>query len=155
VQSQELTGIVNQLNFSPKVFLFMILFFLLGFIFYSGLYAALGAIVNSEDEGQQYQGPLIVLFILGYFIMFTVAKNPDTARAFWVSLFPLFTPLVMFARIAVSDPILPSGALLSIFVMVLSTAAIIWVSSKIYRVGILMYGKKPSLKEAIKWIRYK
>jgi len=155
IQSIELSAILNQIHFTAPVFVFMIVFFLLGFVFYSGLYAALGAMVNSEDEGQQFQTPLIVLFILGYFIMFTVARNPDTVRAFWISLVPFFTPLVMFARIAVSDPILPSGTFLSIFVMILATILLIWVVSKIYRVGILMYGKKPSLKEALKWIRYK
>ena len=153
--SPDFLGIIRQLHFTAPVFGFMILFFLLGFVFYSGLYAALGAMVNTEDEGQQYQMPLIFLFIMGYFIMFTVAQNPDTARAFWVSLFPPFTPMVMFARIAVSDPILPSGAYLSIFTMIVSTAILIFTVSKIYRVGILMYGKKPSIKEAIKWIRYK
>ena len=98
---------------------------------------------------------LIFLLIMGYFIMIIVGQNPDTVRAFWVSLFPPFTPLVMFARIAVSDPILPSGAYLSILTMIVSTAILIFIISKIYRVGILMYGKKPSIKEAIKWIRYK
>lgn len=155
IQSSELSVILNQIHFTAPVFVFMVVFFLLGFVFYSGLYAALGAMVNSEDEGQQFQTPLIVFFILGYFIMFTVARNPDTVRAFWISLVPFFTPLVMFARIAVSDPILPSGTFLSIFVMILSTILLIWVVSKIYRVGILMYGKKPSFKEALKWIRYK
>jgi ABC-2 type transport system permease protein len=155
LSSPELLGVIRQLHFTAPMFGFMILFFLLGFVFYSGLYAALGAMVNTEDEGQQYQMPLIFLFIMGYFIMFTVAQNPDTARAFWVSLFPPFTPMVMFARIAVSDPIIPSGAYLSIFTMIASTAILIFIVSKIYRVGILMYGKKPSLKEAIKWIRYK
>ncbi len=155
LSSPEFLRIIRQLHFTAPVFGFMILFFLLGFVFYSGLYAALGAMVNTEDEGQQYQMPLIFFFIMGYFIMFTVAQNPDTTRAFWVSLFPPFTPMVMFARIAVSDPILPSGAYLSILTMVVSTAILIFIVSKIYRVGILMYGKKPSLKEAVKWIRYK
>lgn len=155
IQSSELFAILKQVHFTAPVFVFMIVFFLLGFVFYSGLYAALGAMVNTEDEGQQFQTPLIVFFLLGYFIMFTVARNPDTVRAFWISLVPFFTPLVMFARIAVSDPILPSGAFLSIFTMLLSTILLIWIVSKIYRVGILMYGKKPSFKEALKWIRYK
>jgi ABC-2 type transport system permease protein len=147
--------ILRQLHFSAPMFGFMILFFLLGFIFYSGLYAALGAMVNSEDEGQQYQTPLIFLFIIGYFIMFTVAKNPDTTRALWISLVPPFTPLVMFARIAVSDPIIPSGAYISILIMIVSIFLLVKMTAKIYRVGILMYGKKPSIKEAIKWLRYK
>ena len=155
VTAPDFLKIIRQVHFTAPVFGFMILFFILGFIFYSCLYAALGAMVNSEDEGQQFQMPLIMLFIFGYFIMFTVARNPDTVRALWASLIPPFTPLVMFARVSVSDPALPSGAILSIFTMLLSTLLVIWLVSKIYRVGILMYGKKPSLKETLKWLRYK
>lgn len=155
VSSSDFLDLLRNLQFSGTVFGFMILFFILGFVFYSSLFAAVGAMVNSEDEGQQFQMPLVFLIIIGFFIMFTVARNPDTARAFWISLVPFFTPLVMFARIAVSDPVLPSGAYLSIFTMVFFTGVILWAVAKIYRVGILMYGKKPSLREALKWIRYK
>ena len=154
VTAPDFLNVIRQVHFTAPVFGFMILFFILGFVFYSSLYAALGAMVNSEDEGQQFQTPLILLFILGYFIMFTVARNPDTARAMWASLIPPFTPLVMFARVSVSDPALPSGAILSIFTMLLATVFLVMLVSKIYRVGILMYGKKPSFKEALKWIRY-
>ena len=155
VNIPELIQIVKQIDFSPTVFGFMILFFLIGFIFYASLYAAIGAMVSTDDEGQQLQFPIIFLVLIGFFIMFSVAKNPETPMAFWVSLIPTFTPLVMFARVAVSDPILPSGAILSIFTMIGSTVLLIMLIAKIYRVGILMYGKKASFKEAIKWIRYK
>jgi ABC-2 type transport system permease protein len=93
--------------------------------------------------------------MVGFFIMFSVARNPDTTAAFWSSLIPFFTPVVMFARIAVKDPTIPSGAYLSIFTMGIFIFLIIKFVAKIYRVGILMYGKKPSIKEAIKWIKYK
>jgi len=151
----ELIQVIKQIDFSPTVFGFMILFFLVGFVFYASLYAAIGAMVNTDDEGQQIQFPIIFLVLIGFFIMFSVAKNPETPMAFWTSLIPTFTPLVMFARVAVSDPILPSGAILSIFTMIGSTVLLIWLIAKIYRVGILMYGKKASFKEAIKWIRYR
>ena len=155
VNIPELFKVIRQINFSPAVFIFMILFFLMGFVFFSSLFAAVGAMVTTEDEGQQYQMPLVFLVLISYFIMFSVAKNPETPMAFWTSLIPFFTPLVMFTRIAVSDPILPSGAIISIFTMLLSTVLLIWFVAKIYRVGILMYGKKASFKEAIKWIRYR
>lgn len=154
VNVPELMVFIKQLNFSASMFGFLVLFFLLGYIFYSALFAAVGAMVNSEDEGQQFQMPLIVLIMVGYFMVMSVAKNPDTPRAFWVSLVPFWTPIVMFCRISVSDPILPSGAWLSVVTMTAFTAGLIWLVAKIYRVGILMYGKKPSLKEAIRWIRY-
>lgn len=155
VNIPELLQVIRQIDFSPSVFIFMILFFLMGFVFFSSLFAAVGAMVTSEDEGQQMQMPLVFLVLISYFIMFSVAKNPETPMALWTSLIPFFTPLVMFTRIAVSDPILPSGAIISIFTMLLSTVLLIWLVAKIYRVGILMYGKKASFKEAIKWIRYK
>lgn len=155
VNVPELFEVLQQLSFSASMFGFMILFFLLGFIFFSGLFAAIGAMVNSEDEGQQFQLPITLLIMTGYFMVMSVAKNPDTTRAFWVSLVPFWTPIVMFCRIAVSDPILPSGAWLSVFTMMAFTFGLIVLVAKIYRVGILMYGKKPSLKEAMKWIRYK
>ena len=155
VNIPELLQVIRQIDFSPAVFIFMILFFLMGFVFFSSLFAAVGAMVTTEDEGQHMQMPLVFLVLIGYFIMFSVAKNPETPMALWTSLIPFFTPIVMFARIAVSDPILPSGAIISIFTMLLSTILLIWLVAKIYRVGILMYGKKASFKEAIKWIRYK
>jgi len=155
VDAPDVLGFVRQIHFSSNVFAFMIIFFLLGFVFFSSIFAAVGAMVNTEDEGQQYQMPLMILIWIGFFIMLTVAKNPETPRAFWVSLFPLFTPIVMFSRIAVSDPIIPSGAYLSLFTMSASTVLLIMLVAKIYRVGILMYGKKASIKEAIRWIRYK
>ncbi|MBN2088093.1 ABC transporter permease [candidate division KSB1 bacterium] len=145
---------LQQIQFSLSVFGFMLIFFFLGFFFFAAMYAAIGAMVNTEDEGQQFQLPLIFVILMGYFIMFTVIKTPDTASAFWISLIPFVTPLVMFARIAVSDPLLPSGAILSIFTMTFSTVLMVYLSAKIYRIGILMYGKKASLVEAIKWIRY-
>jgi len=151
----ELLEIMREINFSATIFGFMLYYFIIGFVFFAGLFAAVGAIVNSEDEGQQFQMPLIIIIMIGYFMVFTVTKNPDTSSAFWISMIPFYTPLLMFARIAVSDPVLPSGAYLSIFTMLGFTALTIWISSRIYRVGILMYGKKPSLKEAVRWIRYK
>ncbi len=155
VTDTEFLNVIRQINFSPMIFLSFLFYFLMGFIFYSCVFAAIGAIVNSEDEGQQFTFPIIIPIILSYFIMFNVAKNPDTTMAFWASIFPFFTPIVMFGRIAVSDPVMPSGFILSIFTMIGFTALMFWLTAKIYRVGILMYGKKPSIKEAIKWIKYK
>ncbi len=154
VEAPKLLDIIRNLSFTPVVFGYFILFFLFGYLIYGAIFAAIGAMVNTEDEGQQFLTPVIMLNILSFFIMFAVAKNPDTVPAMWLSLIPLFTPVVMFARIAAMDPVLPSAAIISIFTTGLSIYGLLWVVAKIYRVGILMYGKKPSLKEAIKWIRY-
>ncbi|MBC8184993.1 ABC transporter permease [candidate division KSB1 bacterium] len=151
----EFFQILSQINFSPTVFGFMILFFLMGFIFFSSLFAGIGAMVNTDDEGSQLMTPVIFTLFFGFMIMIALAKNPDSAAAFWMSFIPIFTPSVMFGRIAVSDPLLPSGTIMSIVVMLISLILLIKLIAKIYRVGILMYGKKPSIKEAIKWIKYK
>lgn len=155
VQSPGLMEVIRQIHFSAPLFGFMIVFFLLGYFFFSGLFAGIGAMVNTEDEGQQYQMPIIFLILIGYFMMFTIARHPDTPMAFWTSLIPVFTPMVMFARIAVSDPVLPSGTFISLGVMILANFCLLRIITRIYRVGILMYGKKPSFRETIKWIRYK
>ena len=155
VNSSQFLNIMRNMEFSPVVLGFMIVYFFMGYIFYASIFAAIGSMVNTEDEGQQFLAPIIILNMVGFFIMISVARNPDTTAAFWSSLIPFFTPVVMFSRIAVSDPMIPSGAYLSLITMSIFIFLIVKFVAKIYRVGILMYGKKPSLKEAIKWIRYK
>jgi ABC-2 type transport system permease protein len=154
LQSGSLLTIVKNLELSLPVLFFFLFFFVLGYALYAALFAAVGAMVNTEDEGQQFLMPIIFLNLISFFIMITVAKNPDTAAAFWISLFPFFTPVVMFCRIAVSDPVIPSGAYLSIAIMIASVYFLVRIVGKIYRVGILMYGKKPSLKETLRWLKY-
>lgn len=154
VQVPNLLELIRNMHFSPVVFGFFFLFFLMGYLIYAAIFAAIGAMVNTEDEGQQFLFPVIILNILSFFVMFSVAKNPDTTAAFWASLVPFFTPVVMFARIAVSSPVLPSGAIISLFTTPLFIYLMLRTVAKIYRVGILMYGKKPSLKETWKWLKY-
>jgi len=154
VESTKFLSIIRSMQFSPVVFGFFLLFFFLGYTLFASIFAAIGSMVNTEDEGQQFLFPVIILNIMSFFIMFSVARNPDTSAALWSSLIPFFTPVVMFARIAVSYPVLPSGAIISIFTLTLFIVLVIKLVGKIYRVGILMYGKKPSIKEALKWLRY-
>jgi len=148
-------SIMENLHLSIPMLLFFLFFFLMGYAIFAILFAGVGAMVNTEEEGQQFLLPIILLNIIGFFIMISVAKNPETPAAFWASLFPFFTPVVMFCRIAVSDPVMPSGAYLSLVILAASIFFLFKLVSRIYRVGILMYGKKPSLKEAFKWLRYK
>ena len=154
VEAPKLLDIIRSINFTPVLFFYFIVFFLFGYLIYGAIFAAIGAMVNTEDEGQQFLTPVMMLNMLSFFVMFSVAKNPDTTAALWVSLIPFFTPVVMFARISALDPVLPSGAFISIFTTGLFLYGLLWMVAKIYRVGILMYGKKPSLKEALKWIKY-
>ena len=154
INSPELMEIMNEMKFSVSVFGFLLLYFLLGFMFYATMYAGIGSVVNTEDEAQQAQTALIFIIIISFFLMFTAAKAPESTMAYWISIVPLFSPVVGFARVAVTDPMLPDGIIISVIVLILSVTGAIWLVSKIYRVGILMYGKKPNMREIIRWMKH-
>lgn len=130
-----------------------ILYFIGGYFLYSSFYAAIGAAVDNETDSQQFLLPIIMPLILGVYIgFFTVLNDPHGTVATFFSIFPLTSPIVMLMRIPFGVPlwqlILSVGLLFATFIFV------VWFASKIYRVGILMYGKKPSWKELIKWMKY-
>ena len=132
---------------------FFVLFFVLGFTLYSSLAAALGAMNNSEQELQQMQMVLMLPLILCSLVLLKVVSDSDGLIAQAFSFFPFCTPLIMYVRIAVHQP--PAWQIaLSIFDLVATTAIVLWFASRIYRVGILMYGKKPNLPEIMRWLRY-
>jgi ABC-2 type transport system permease protein len=128
-------------------------YYLLGFALYSTLYAAIGAMVNSEQEAQQLQFLAVLPLAASLGIMFNVIQFPNSTIAVWASIFPFTSPLIMFSRIAVQIPN-PWQIALSIAVTIATIAGMVWLCGRIYRVGILMYGKKPTLPEIIKWLRY-
>ena len=130
-----------------------VVYFLLGYFLYATLYAAVGAMVNSDQEAQQLQWPIVILIIIPIMFIMFVIQNPASQTSVILSLVPFFTPIIMLARIVVQMPPLWE-ILLSIVIMVATIAGITWVVGKIYRVGVLMYGKRPTLPEIIKWIRY-
>jgi ABC-2 type transport system permease protein len=137
-----------------KLAIFFPIFFLLGFALYSTLNAALGAMVNSEQEAQQLQFVVLIPLIASVVVLVQIIQNPSGPLAFWASLFPFTAPLIMFTRIAL-DPIIPSWQIaLSIALLLVTTYGLVLLCSRIYRVGILMYGKKPTLPEILKWIKY-
>ena len=132
---------------------FFVLFFLLGYILYSAVAAALGAMTSSEQELQQLNMVLMLPLIACSVVIFRVVTDSDglLARAF--SFFPFCTPLIMYVRIAVKQP--PTWQIaLSIVDLVLTILVVLWFASRIYRVGILMYGKKPNLPEILRWVKY-
>ena len=138
---------------STEVLVFFAIFFLLGFALYSTVCAAVGAVVNSEQEAQQLQFLVALPLIGAVFIMFNVLEDPGSSTAVWASLFPLTAPLIMFLRVALQSP--PWWQIgLSIALMMATTIGLVWICARIYRVGILMYGKRPTLPEILKWIRY-
>lgn len=138
---------------SIRLLAFFAVYFLLGFALYSTLYAAVGAMVNSEQEAQQLQFLVMMPMILSVIIMGNVLQAPGSSVAVAASIFPFTAPLIMLLRIAVQPP----SALqisLSIGLMVATIYGMVLLCGRIYRVGILMYGKKPTLPEIMKWIRY-
>lgn len=131
---------------------YFILFFIGGYLMYASLFAAIGAMVNSQEDTQQYMMPITVLILFAFYAGFYSSQNPDGPLAFWSSIIPLTSPIVMMTR-------LPYGVawwelLLSIALLIITVVLIIKLAAKIYRVGILMYGKKPTYAEIIKWLKY-
>jgi ABC-2 type transport system permease protein len=139
---------------TPELAVYFIIFFIIGYYMYSILFSIVGAAVNTDQEAQQYAGPIITIMFIPFLIGIMVTQNPNTLVVLITSLFPLFTPTLMFMRISVAVPPL-SQILVSILLSILTTFFLAWLGAKIFRTGILMYGKKPSVKEIFKWIRYK
>lgn len=130
-----------------------VLFFLGGYFIYSSMFAAMGSAINEDmGEGQQLMLPIIIIVMIAFYMLFPVLSNPNGNLAIFASLFPLFSPIIMPARLAFDPPWWQ--IVLSIVLMLLTVWFFIWLTSRIYRVGILMYGKKATIREMIKWLRY-
>ena len=128
-------------------------FFVLGYLLYSTMYAAVGAMVNSDEEAQQMQWPVLAPLVSCAVFASAVVRTPDSPLAKALSMFPLTSPIIMFVRITVAAPPIWQIAL-SICLLIATIYGMVWLCSRIYRVGILMYGKRPTLPEILKWIRY-
>lgn len=138
---------------TPGLLLWFAVFYLLGYALYSAMYAAIGSMVNSEQEAQQLQFVAVLPLVAAIAVMFSVAQFPNSPVAIWCSLIPFTSPLIMFMRIAVQTP--PFWQIgLSIFILVATIYGLVLLCAKIYRVGILMYGKRPTLPEIVKWLKY-
>ncbi len=136
-----------------KIFICLILFVFGGFLLYSAMFAAIGSAVDSVQDAQQLQTPVMLPIILGLLMMLAVINDPNSPIAFWFSVIPFTSPIVMMARIPYDIPMWE--IVLSLVLLYASFMVMVWLAAKIYRVGIFMYGKKPSLKELWKWMRYK
>jgi ABC-2 type transport system permease protein len=133
---------------------YFVIFFIIGYFMYSILFSIVGASVNTDQEAQQFSTPIVYLLLIPLILSFIVAQSPGIPLVVISSLFPLFSPTLMFMRISVALP--PFVQILaSIVGSVLFTVFLAWLGAKIFRVGILMYGKKPSIQEILKWTRYK
>ena len=138
----------------PYVFVYFFVFFILGYFLFATLYAAVGSTSNNEKEAQQMLMPVTMCLIIPILMMQYVMKSPNSSISVILSMIPFFAPILMLQRISIIMPPL-AQVLGSIALLLLTTFGLIWLTAKIYRIGILMYGKKPSFGEIVKWIRYK
>ena len=132
---------------------YFMIFYVLGFLLYSSIFTIIGAICNTEQEAQQLQLIVIMPLIVPLMCTFLIITNPNTPLAVGLSLFPLFTPLLMMARVIVAEPAWWEIALAVVFLIVTIWGVVIF-SARVFRVGILMYGKRPDLREVLRWFRY-
>jgi ABC-2 type transport system permease protein len=129
-----------------------IFYFVTGYLLYASVFAAIGSAVDNETETQQFMLPVTIPIIIGLMVAMGTMQNPESPLAFWCSLIPLTSPIVMMARIPFGVPYWQIGV--SMVIMVITFLGFVWMAAKIYRTGILMYGKKTSWKEMWKWLRY-
>ena len=143
---------LGSLGIRPEQIAFFLVYFVFGFLFYSGISAGIGALVGAEQELQQFSFVIVAPLMVSIFMMSYVLANPGSTTSVVLSLIPPFTPIIMFLRICAQPPPLWQLAL-SVVLLAGSIALVVWLSARIYRVGILMYGKRPTLPEALRWIR--
>jgi len=137
---------------SPLKMLYFLIYFLLGYFLYTSLFAAVGAVCNSEQEAQNLQTPVVMCLVIPMVATFFFVANPDSTAAVVVSLIPLFTPMVMFMRICVLTP--PFWQIALSIVLLLATNYVFFKAvGRIFRIGVLMYGKRPTVPEILRWAR--
>ena len=152
----DLLGVIaaaGNVAYIVKLFALMAAFLLGGFLFYASMFAAIGSAVDNIQDASQLQTAAIMPIIIALVISMSVATDPNSPLAFWTSLLPFTSPMIMMMRIPFG--IATWEIALSLGILYISIIGMIWIAAKIYRVGIFMYGKKPSLKELIRWINYK
>ena len=145
-------GTLGSLNYTELIVSFL-LFFLFGYLLYASLFAAIGSAVENEADTQQLQIPVTVPLLLGFFIAFYAFRAPESSIVWWGSMIPFTSPIVMLARLPFGVPMWE--LILSIGLLILTFFVCAWASAKIYKVGILMYGKKSTFKDLWKWLKQK
>jgi ABC-2 type transport system permease protein len=139
-------------SFSPRTLAYFVLFFLLGYFLFVSLFAAIGAVCNTEQEAQNLQGGVSMCLVIPMIATFFFINHPDSTVAVVASLIPIFTPMLMYMRISVLPP-----PFWQIALSVVLTTLTIWLVlrgvARIFRIGILMYGKKPTIPEILRWAR--
>ncbi len=155
LDSEMMTAIATLMDpmYLFKIVAFLLLFTIGGYLLYSAMYAAVGSAVENVMDAQQLQTPITIPIIISIFAMMAVINDPNSQIAFWFSIIPFTSPVVMLARIPYDIP--AWEIVLSLVILYGTFVVMVYFAAKIYRVGIFMYGKKPSLKELYKWMKYK
>ena len=143
---------LTDVAYLAKIIVSLLVFMVSGFLLYAALFAAIGSSVDNPQDAQQLQTPVTIPIILSLFVMLSVINDPTSELAFWFSMIPLTSPIVMMARIPYDIPTWEIA--LSLGILIATFVVVVWFAGKIYRVGILMHGKKPTLKELWKWMKY-
>lgn len=154
VLSPEVKTMLTALTNLPyvEIGVMFLLMFIGGYLLYASFFAATGASINEQEDSNQFVVPVTMITLFGLYAAMYSIENTDGPLAFWSSLFPLTSPIVMMVRIPFGVPLWQE--VLSVVLLYVTAFLMIWLGGKIYRVGILMYGKKPTMKEIMKWIRY-
>lgn len=148
---QNILGIVHSIDFSIIIISFIV-FFLLGYLLYATMFAAIGSLVDNNTDSQQFTLPVTVPLIIAIISAVYIVNDPDGSLAVWMSMIPFTSPVVMMVRIPFGVPIWQ--VVVSALLLAITFIGMTWVAAKIYRTGILMYGKKPTYKEIFKWLKY-
>jgi ABC-2 type transport system permease protein len=139
-------------DITPLMVAYFFIYFLLGFFIYASIFALIGSMVTTVQEGGQFAFPPILLLLIGFYFSFAVIRDPNSTLSFWVSIAPFFAPITMPVRILADAPPFWQIAL-SIAINAAAIAALVWLAARVYRVGMLMYGKRATIPEVWKWIR--
>src|SRR5216684_2175327 len=134
------------------MFVYFAGFFLMGFFIYATIYAVVGSMVTTTQEGGQLALPVVLMLVAGFYLSFNIIRSPSSPLAFWASMFPFFAPITMLVRIVTETPPLWQ-ILLSLGIGVVTIVGLVWVASRIYRIGMLMTGKKATIPEVWRWVR--
>jgi ABC-2 type transport system permease protein len=160
--SLDISADISDVLFNPVFMLFFVVYLVLGYILFSIFFALIGSIVNSDKEAQSFVAPVSISLLLPVILAMYIVQEPDSLFSTIMSLIPIFTPTTMIMRMniigvesfSLANPMVLQGVI-GVIITLLSIIFMTWATAKIFRIGVLMYGKRPTLPEIIKWIRYK
>jgi ABC-2 type transport system permease protein len=143
---------INLPHIPAMLFVYFPLYFLMGYFIYATGYAVVGSMVTTTQEGGQVALPMVLMLVAGFYLSFSIIRSPNSSLAFWASMFPFFSPITMLVRVVTETPPLWQIAL-SLAIGLATVVALVWLAARIYRVGMLMTGKRASIPEVWRWVR--